>query len=130
RWHYRIGPCETIYTRVTYNYFVALNRGKRRECNFRKPSGTRSPEIFFATPLRRGFWGFGFQVVKQPQGVTEATVAGTFGNGGAFATQSWADPKNHLIMVLMIQRAGFPNGANSSVLQAFQNAAEAAIVKQ
>ena len=29
--------------------------------------------------------------------------------------QSWADPKKDLILVLMIQRAGFPNGDNSPV---------------
>lgn len=84
--------------------------------------------------LKTGFvdgmsWGFGFQVVKQPQGVTGATAAGTFGHRGALATQSWADPSSNLIMALMIQRAGFPNGDNSPVRQVFQNAAEAAIVK-
>jgi CubicO group peptidase (beta-lactamase class C family) len=68
-------------------------------------------------------WGFGFQVVKEPQGVTEMLSPGTFGHGGAYATQSWADPKKDLIYILMIQRAGFPNGDNSPVRKAFQEAA-------
>ena len=72
-------------------------------------------------------WGFGFQVVKEPQGVTAMLSPGTFGHGGAYATQSWADPKRDLILVLMIQRAGFPNGDNSTVRRAFQEAAVAAI---
>jgi CubicO group peptidase (beta-lactamase class C family) len=71
-------------------------------------------------------WGFGFQVVKEPQGVTAMLSPGTFGHGGAYATQSWADPKKDLIYVLMIQRAGFPNGDNSPVRKAFQEAAIAA----
>jgi CubicO group peptidase (beta-lactamase class C family) len=71
-------------------------------------------------------WGFGFQVVKEPQGVTAMLSPGTFGHGGAYATQSWADPKKGLIYVLMIQRAGFPNGDNSPVRKAFQEAAVAA----
>lgn len=68
-------------------------------------------------------WGLGFQVVKQPQGVTAMLSAGTYGHGGAYATQSWADPHKDLIYILMIQRAGFPNGDNSPVRKAFQEAA-------
>ncbi len=80
--------------------------------------------------LKTGFtegmsWGFGFQVVKEPQGITAMLSTGTFGHGGAYATQSWADPKKDLIYVLMIQRAGFPNGDNSPVRQAFQETAAA-----
>jgi CubicO group peptidase (beta-lactamase class C family) len=70
-------------------------------------------------------WGLGFQVVKQPQGVTAMLSPGTFGHGGAYATQSWADPKRNLVLVLMIQRAGFQNGDASPVRKAFQEAAVA-----
>ena len=65
-------------------------------------------------------WGLGFQVVKKPVGVTETLSAGTYGHGGAYATQSWADPKRGIIVVMMIQRAGFPNGDNSPVRKDFQ----------
>ncbi len=68
-------------------------------------------------------WGYGFQVVKHPEGVTAMLSEGTFGHGGAYATQSWADPTHQRIFILMIQRAGFPNGDNSPVRQAFQQAA-------
>ena len=67
-------------------------------------------------------WGLGFQVVKEPMGVTETLSAGTYGHGGAYATQSWADPKRGIIVVMMIQRAGFPNGDNSPVRKDFQEA--------
>jgi CubicO group peptidase (beta-lactamase class C family) len=67
-------------------------------------------------------WGLGFQVVKKPVGVTETLSAGTYGHGGAYATQSWADPKRGIIVVMMIQRAGFPNGDNSPVRKGFQEA--------
>jgi CubicO group peptidase (beta-lactamase class C family) len=73
--------------------------------------------------IKTGFvegMSFGFAVVKQPQGVTSMLSPGTFGHGGAYATQSWADPKRDLILVLMIQRAGFPNGGDSPVRRAFQ----------
>ena len=68
-------------------------------------------------------WGLAFQVVKEPQGVTAMLSPGTFGHGGAYATQSWADPVNQTIYILMIQRRGFNNGDNSPVRKAFQNAA-------
>ena len=72
-------------------------------------------------------WGLAFQVVKEPQGVTEMLSAGTFGHGGAYGTQSWADPVNQTIYVMMIQRRGFKNGDNSPVRKAFQSAARAAL---
>ena len=68
-------------------------------------------------------WGLGFQVVKKSKGATGMFSSGTYGHGGAYATQSWADPKTGLIYVLMIQRAGFPNGDNSLVRKGFQKAA-------
>ncbi|MBM3878960.1 MAG: beta-lactamase family protein [Verrucomicrobia bacterium] len=82
--------------------------------------------------LRTGFtdgmsWGFGFQVVKEPQGVTAMLAPGTFGHGGAYGTQSWADPKQDLILVLMIQRARLPNSDASDLRRVFQDAAVNAI---
>lgn len=68
-------------------------------------------------------WGLGFQVVKEPQGVTEMLSPGTFGHGGAYATQSWADPERQTVYILMVQRRGFPNGDDSEVRKAFQAAA-------
>ena len=72
-------------------------------------------------------WGLGFQVVKVPQGVTAMLSPGTFGHGGAYGTQSWADPAKHRIYILMIQRRGFRNGDNSPVRMAFQQAADEAL---
>lgn len=72
-------------------------------------------------------YGFGFAVVKEPQGVTGMLSKGTFGHGGAYATQSWADPQKNLILIMMIQRAGLPNGDASEMRKAFQEAAVAAL---
>jgi CubicO group peptidase (beta-lactamase class C family) len=35
---------------------------------------------------------------------------GTFGHGGAFGTQSWADPARGMVFVLMIARQNFSSG--------------------
>jgi len=66
--------------------------------------------------------------VKEPKGVTEMLSAGTFGHGGAYGTQSWADPKKDLIVVLMIQRAKIGNADASEVRRTLQAAAVAAMV--
>jgi len=68
-------------------------------------------------------WGLGFQVVREPQGVTEHLSSGSFGHGGAYATQSWGDPKKGRVYVMLIQRAGLGNGDAAEIRGAFQEAA-------
>ena len=76
------------------------------------------------TGFTRGMsWGLGFQVVKEPQGVTSMLAPGTYGHGGAYGTQSWADPTAGAVYILMIQRAGFPNGDDAPIRRDFQAAA-------
>ena len=68
-------------------------------------------------------FGFGFAVVKEPKGVTAMLSPGTFGHGGAFATQSWADPTQNLFVILLIQRTGVPNADASIYRQTLQELA-------
>jgi len=72
-------------------------------------------------------FGYGFGVVREPKGVTGMLSPGSFGHGGAFATQSWADPKRDLFVILMIQRTGLPNGDASEMRQEVQQLAVDAI---
>ena len=72
--------------------------------------------------------GLGFQVVRQPTGVTAMLSPGTFGHGGAHGTQGWIDPTTKTIYILLIQRTGLkPSGDASPMRQAFQEAAAAAM---
>lgn len=80
--------------------------------------------------LRTGFtdgmsWGFGFQVVKEPQGVTAMLSPGTFGHGGAYGTNSWGDPQRGIAYILMIQAQGLPNADASDMRRVFQESAAA-----
>jgi CubicO group peptidase (beta-lactamase class C family) len=82
--------------------------------------------------LKTGFvdgmsFGYGFAVVKEPKGVTRMVSPGTFGHGGAYGTQSWADPKSGLILVLMYQWSKVPNADASLMREAFQDAAVKAL---
>ena len=70
-------------------------------------------------------WGLGFCVVEYPAKMAANSVLApnSFGHGGAFSTQSWADPAKNLVWVVMFQRTGKGNGDNSDVRIAFQEAA-------
>jgi len=72
-------------------------------------------------------FGLGVGVVRQPEGVTGMLSPGSFGHGGAFATQSWADPKRDLFVILLIQRTGLPNGDASDMRRELQRLAVEAV---
>lgn len=72
-------------------------------------------------------WGLGFQIVRAPQGMTAGLSPGSFGHGGSFATQSWADPKRDAIYILMIQRAGYADADITEPRKVFQDAAAATL---
>lgn len=60
-------------------------------------------------------YGFGWSVEKAP---------GTgFGHGGAYATDLWIDPARGLVMVYMVQHAGYPGTDGGKILPAFRKAA-------
>jgi CubicO group peptidase (beta-lactamase class C family) len=70
-------------------------------------------------------WGLGFCVVEDPTKMAANGILSpnSFGHGGAFSTQSWADPVWNLIWVVMFERDGKGNPDNSDVRIAFENAA-------
>ena len=72
-------------------------------------------------------WGLGFCVVEDPSAMEANKILspGSFGHGGAYSTQSWADPGKDLIWIVMFERTGKGNGDNSDVRIAFQEAAGA-----
>lgn len=111
-------------------YGMMLDRGVASGRRLLSEGAVRQMTTTQTGEIKTGFvdgmsWGLGFQVVKQPQGVTAMLSPGTFGHGGAYATQSWGDPVRGMSMVMMIQRAGLPNGDASEMRRAFQSAATA-----
>ena len=68
-------------------------------------------------------FGFGWAVVKEPQGVHAMLSKGTFGHGGAFGTQGWIDPQQDLFVILLIQRTGLANGDASDLRRELQRLA-------
>ena len=75
-------------------------------------------------------WGLGFCVIEDPAQMkaNNSLSPGTFGHGGAFGTQSWADPKTGLVYVFMIQRDKIPDNPDNSLMrQAYQAAVAEAL---
>lgn len=109
-------------------YQMLLNQGELDGQRIVSAAAVREMTEIQTGELRTGFtdgnaWGLGCGLVRRPQGVTAMLSPGTFGHGGAFGTQSWADPQRQMIFVLMIQRTGFGNGDASDLRRVFQELA-------
>ncbi|MFO1094439.1 MAG: serine hydrolase domain-containing protein [Planctomycetaceae bacterium] len=115
-------------------YRMMLNGGELDGVRILKTETARAMTTIQTGNLVTGFtpgngWGLGFCVVREPQGVTRMLSPGTFGHGGAYGTQAWADPATGLIYLLMIQRPDLGNSDMSPMRDAFQSAAVAAFAK-
>jgi CubicO group peptidase (beta-lactamase class C family) len=74
-------------------------------------------------------WALAFCVVEDPKAM-EANVMLTpnsYGHGGAYGTNSWADPGKGVVYILMLQRNRMGNPDNSPMHQVFQTTAAAAL---
>jgi len=118
---------------VTKVYQMMLNSGWANGRQIIKPATVAEMTRNQIGPLiaRPGMpWGLGFCVITDPTKMeaNRTLSPGTFGHGGAYGTNSWADPARGLIYVFMIQRQALrPNPDNSPMRQAYQNAVAAAL---
>ena len=115
-------------------YQMMLNKGALNGKRILKPEtvAEMTRKQTGALNARPGMpWGLGFCVVEDSSKLPGNSVLspGSFGHGGAFSTQSWADPDKNLIWVLMFQRDGKGNPDNSDVRIAFQEAAAKGLVQ-
>jgi CubicO group peptidase (beta-lactamase class C family) len=68
-------------------------------------------------------YGLGWRVIRHPSPVEAPSRPGSFGHGGAYATDMWMYPSAGLITVFMVQRAEFPSKDRPRVTGAFHRAA-------
>ncbi len=113
-------------------YQMMLGRGTLGKTRIISESSVATMTQLQTGDLTAGFtpgmgFGFGWAVVREPQGVTEMLSSGSFGHGGAFGTQAWIDPKQDLFVILLIQRVGLPNADGSEMRREFQSLAVGAI---
>jgi CubicO group peptidase (beta-lactamase class C family) len=118
---------------VTKFYQMMLNHGAANGRQILKPETVAEMRRKQTGDLkaRAGMpWGLGFCVVEDPaQMESNKTLSpGAFGHGGAFGTQSWADPARGIIYVLMISRDKLqPTPDDSIMRRAYQNAVATAL---
>jgi CubicO group peptidase (beta-lactamase class C family) len=109
-------------------YQMMLNKGALKGKRILKPEtvAEMTRKQTGALEARPGMpWGLGFCVVEDPAKMAANSILSpnSFGHGGAFSTQSWADPAKDLIWIVMFERDGKGNPDNSDVRIAFQDAA-------
>jgi CubicO group peptidase (beta-lactamase class C family) len=115
-------------------YQVMLRGGTLGNVRFVSEKGMKERTKLQTGDLQCGFtpgmgFGFGWAVVKEPQGVHAMMSPGTYGHGGAFGTQGWLDPQQDLFAILLIQRTGMPNSDASDLRKELQAAAVEALKK-
>lgn len=115
-------------------YLMLLAGGEIDGKRFISEAALKQMTTIHSADLKAGFtdgmgMGLGFQIVREPVGVTSMLSPGTYGHGGAYGTQGWIDPQKEMIYILLIQRAGLKNGDASEMRQVFQEAAAAAVMK-
>ncbi len=114
---------------------MLLNGGEAGGKRYLSPEALRSMTTDHTGTLKSGFtdgmgMGLGFQVVREPTGVTAMLSKGTYGHGGAHGTQGWIDPEKKTIYLLLIQRAGLKNGDDSPMRHAFQEGAAEVLARR
>jgi CubicO group peptidase (beta-lactamase class C family) len=113
-------------------YQAMLQGGQLGSAKILSPESVRTMTKTQTGDLPCGFvpgmsFGFGWAVVKEPQGVTARLSPGTFGHGGAFGTQAWVDPQQDFFVILLIQRVGLQNADGSDLRRDLQQLAVDAI---
>jgi CubicO group peptidase (beta-lactamase class C family) len=113
-------------------YRMMLNNGSLDGKRILSPESVKAMTSVQTGELKAAFtpgmgFGYGFAVTRKPEGVTSMLSPGTYGHGGAFGTQVWADPKRDLFVILLIQRTGLPNADGSEMRRTVQQLAVDAI---
>lgn len=127
------GLCSTA-TDLAKLYQCLLHQGALHDRLIIHPPALQEMTKTQTGELKTGFvdgmsFGYGFAVVKEPQGATAMLSKGTFGHGGAFATQGWIDPHQDLFVIILVQRNGMPGGDGNELRRVVQQIAVDALKK-
>jgi CubicO group peptidase (beta-lactamase class C family) len=69
-------------------------------------------------------YGFGWSTSVKLHGPPMAGSGGGFGHVGAYSTNMWIDPAHDLIIIYMVQHAGYANKDGGKIWPEFKQAAE------
>jgi len=98
------------------------------EASVRQMTSTQTNTLLNDGKSENGY-GLGWSTSKTIHGNTDPAIVGPCGHGGAYATDMWIDPERQLVMVYMVQHAGYPGSDGGKILPAFRKAAADAFAK-
>jgi CubicO group peptidase (beta-lactamase class C family) len=114
--------CQMVLNGGTYG-------GKRylSEDAVRQMTATQTGDLLNQGKDEHG-WGLGWSTTRKARDGGPA-VAGPCGHGGALSTNLWIDPEHGLVLVFLVQHAGFPGTDGGKVRAPFEKAATDAFGK-
>jgi CubicO group peptidase (beta-lactamase class C family) len=88
---------------------MMLNKGALNGRTVLSPAAVEAMTVSHTGTLPAGYspgagQGFGFEVVREPLGLSRYTSIGTFEKAGFYRTYIWADPAKDLVGVILMQR--------------------------
>ena len=88
---------------------MMLNKGTLNGRTVLSPAAVEAMTVSHTGTLPAGYspgagQGFGFEVVREPLGLSRYTSLGTFEKAGFYRTYIWADPAKDLLGVILMQR--------------------------
>ncbi|HEY1067195.1 MAG TPA: serine hydrolase domain-containing protein [Pirellulales bacterium] len=107
-----------------------VHEGKRllSEQAVREMTSTQTGDLLNEGKSESGY-GLGWQTHKKSSGESGPAVAGKCGHGGAYSTNMTIDPEHGLVLIYLVQHAGYANDDGGKILPAFQQAAVNAFSK-
>jgi CubicO group peptidase (beta-lactamase class C family) len=91
------------------------------EASHRQMTSTQTGSLQNDGKSENGY-GFGWSTTRN---FHDSEPMSPCGHGGAYATNLWVDPGRGLVMVFMVQSAGYPNHDGGKIYPTFMKAAEA-----
>ena len=98
------------------------------EAAVRQMTSTQTGDLISKGQSQHGY-GLGFSTSRRSPGDSGPVLPGPCGHGGAYATNLDIDPGRKLVLVYMVQRAGYNGEENGAIYSAFKKAAESAFAK-
>jgi CubicO group peptidase (beta-lactamase class C family) len=112
-----------LFGRMILNGGVLDGHRYLSEASVREMTSTQTGNLLNDGKSENGY-GLGWSTSRKNHGSKQPAIEGACGHGGAYATDLWIDPQKQLVMVYMVQHAGYPGSEGGKILPAFRKAAE------
>jgi CubicO group peptidase (beta-lactamase class C family) len=118
----------SVFCRMVKNGGMYAGKRYLSEKSVREMTSTQTGVLLNHGKGEQGY-GLGWSTSRKSPGESGPVIPGTCGHGGAYSTNMEIDPERDLIMVFMVQHAGYPGVEGGKILGDFQRAATLAFGK-